>query len=245
MLVLSLFFLYSCEEEKLQVVETQQQEEATTANPTITENATYYFELDGKPVEEGAFDMEDESLYILVTDRADENEKNVFVIRAFSSREAYVQFGEENDIPIALGLEIEEHLAKYAEESGAIAHEEKTGEVPEFYLQYMNEYLGNTGRSAIKRATIFNDNCMGTGTGPLNNAFTLIGTKPKLSYPFNDNVEKFRNAPFAVYVLHKVYTKTFFRKKIFQMWLNPTDEICFEGPLADRANRASSWLCIL
>lgn len=211
---------------------------------TETADAIYYFTVDGKEINEADFNAQEESFaQILITDSEPVTGKSIFHLKGFTTNEGYIKYGEEHNLPFALNVEIEQHLAKYAEESGAIAYEERTGEVPEEFMEYAYAYMNEMGALPTSRAQviIYENNCTGTGTG--NAAFVIGGFNPKMPSGFDDDVER-ADGFSIVGSYNKIYTRKWFRTKIHTCTLRFNEDLCMEGPLAGLANRASSWIVL-
>lgn len=209
------------------------------------EDTTLVFQyfLDGRMVREGSFSIEDSTLRIVVHGESFERNELRVSINAFTQNELYYNFGDTKGLNFRLHDEIENHLAQYAEESGAIAYAERTGEVPQAYTDYERAYIermlgSGGGESRSTAIAILHKNCPGIGGDMV--TFPGIGL-PFMPPSWNNAVSGF--TPLFLLGLHKVYDKSFYRKKIatFSGFIGFT-KICFTGPLSPIDNKASSWL---
>lgn len=55
--------------------------------------------------------------------------------RAYTSKDKYIAFGEENGLSFDKQLVFEEIMSEFAEKSGAISEYEEIGELPQWYLE--------------------------------------------------------------------------------------------------------------
>jgi hypothetical protein len=207
---------------------------------------TYVYKLDGKVVREGTFNPADSTLFIVISPDKTGDNKGIMTISAFTTRTGYLRFGRDNNLPFETGLLIEEHLSNYAEISGAIREYEKTGRVPQYYIDYEKNYLSRLSLPGKDRALtmLWREDCPMEGT-----TLPIYTTMPVLPGSYNDNGSRFQHLSLAA--VNIIYTRTWYRTRIATFacqndalqcsgWTN----ICFSGPLAFLNDRASSWISL-
>jgi hypothetical protein len=110
----------------------------TTENPqSLSAKVTQIYRLDGTDVPKGTFPLDDPSYYIVLEQQSDV----LLVINGFTSKESYFLYGDSHNLDLRRGQIIEEHLATYAESSGAIAEQEATGQIPKWWNKYVEDYI--------------------------------------------------------------------------------------------------------
>jgi len=135
-------------------------------------------------------------------------------MRAYSSEEKYVEFGNEHGYAFDKQLIFEKLMSSYAENSGAISEYENTGMMPEWYLereQYVYDSLfSNT--SQLKAAlviTLFEHPFVqGSGAG---SSILMAATYAFMPPGWNNRVScvEFVGVGGGLHI----YDKTFYRKK--------------------------------
>ncbi len=166
----------------------------------------YY--IDGQLVEDGAFKVGDEGLYLLTTLENDKDGEPVVAEYAFTSKEGYIAYGVKNGIKLKEELDFTTHMSEYAETSGVIKEYELTGKVPDWYTEYeaayYNSLFGDRTNGTKSLAVTLHQDFHGGPTWPM--TFTL----PFMVAGWNDTVSK-------IYIVGltggcSIFYKTFYRK---------------------------------
>ena len=199
--------------------------------------AEYFF--NNHLVSEGTFSLEDSTLY-LVFEGVQANQAGAvrWKIHAFTSKSGYTQFGDSRGWYFSTFLQIEEHLAAYAERTGAIMHYETTGEVSQSYTDYEEEYVARVLAGVKPRSTIamlHKDFIQ----GPSAPTFPGIGL-PVMWPGWNNKTSAF--TPLLIGGVHNVYDRWFYGRRIGTIsGFIGYKRIHFNGPLASLNDKASSW----
>ena len=203
------------------------------------EPAFYYF--DGLSVSEGSFNPEEESNHTLVLLKLDEAGQKYIEIHGFSTLENYFQYGNTHGMPLEGKYNIEQHLADYAVTSGAIAEYEQTGVEPQWYIDYVNNYInGSTSTTAQARVLcMMYDDCSATGSAW---GFSKASAT-MLSGIWIDRVSSY--TPLHVWGFDSFYKKMFFQKnsKLATFWNWGWQNYSFCHPaLKFIDNKTRSWI---
>lgn len=223
---------YSCTKKEEPIfIEAKQESEVEIVK------AIYIF--DGKAVNENPLEFSDENIYIGITGKLDEvdDKKGIVTIYAFSSKEEYIKWGNDNGFPVALKLEIAEHLSTYAIEKGVIDEYERTGVVPQSYIKYERQYYERMMSSSLNQAgtrgyTMLHKECIGGPSAP------IISTLPVMWPGWNNKVSAYFD--FNVWGNLTIFDRTFYRKKLASIWDWGWKKVCFTGPLSPLDNKMSS-----
>lgn len=122
---------------------------STEPQQALSGKSVQIFRLDGVNVPQGTFALNDPQVPI-VLHQAD---ATTLIINAFTSQEKLFEYGDNNGWNFRLGQKIEEHLAAYAESSGAIAEEAATGQIPKWWNQYVADYISTQFRASTPLLT--------------------------------------------------------------------------------------------
>lgn len=195
---------------------------------------TYYFNgsVSASPID---INREDLSV-LLVSEQNAQTKEMVRTFHIYEDAEALYQWAEEHQIPLRRNHAIGQHLAEYAETSGAIREAQQTGTSPKWYEDYAKEYIRRmTGASYASRApgTIFKDFY---GGGTWSYATHMSFMPPG----WNNRTSAYQH--YGVYSLTTFYDRSFFRNKMFDHWEYGLKKVRFEGPLAPINDRTSSLL---
>lgn len=135
----------------------------------------------------------------------------------FSDINDYLLYGDENNITLRKDYEFEEHMKNYAITSGAIDEYERTGEVPQSYLDYevafAEEHYYNESTSRSPVPWIINDFC----SGPGNASMLLPGIAPVMPPFWNNRMSEYF-AMDALATFH-LYDRTFYRRHLASVYL--------------------------
>lgn len=207
------------------------------------------FRLDGNDVPRGTFSVDDPTRNIFLEEQAN----NVLVINGFTSQEAYFQYGDNNGYNLRLAQKIEDHLAAYAESSGAIAEQEATGAIPKWWNQYFEDYMRTQLRASTPLLTrsITTDLWENTDAGGRNytlvSMFGLHAQQPWLwLWGMDDKTSSYHPAQLFGSI-ETAFDRSWFRKKMFvrsKARLASGYTINLDGDLAPFNDRAGSWLTL-
>lgn len=240
-LLFFLSFLVSCENNK-EIAQPEQEIEAELREDEnyVTEFTIY---VDGEQIEESEIELNYDDYFILLeTDERDNPYAGTGRINAFTTKEAMIAYGDEVGIPIRFNMEIADHLRNYAEETGAIAIYEETGEVPEEYLAYMDAYLNSVSPGVAEPQEVdfrtfgfLFRNLFGGGAW----------TYGSPGYPFmppswNNEVSRYQH--FTIRAFHALYDRSFFRRFMFSHWPWGWTPVRLWGPLTVFDDNISSML---
>lgn len=201
-----------------------------------------YF-LDGVSVSAESIDVEDNSFHTGITgDYIDDSKNEGFVtFHYFTTKEKYIEWGIEQDLPVALSFEMEEHLAQYADENGYIEEYEKTGEVSQDFIDYQNEYasriLNQDNMASLRAPTILHKDLNGGG------AMWIQEFTPFLFLGWNNQTTRYM--PFNPFTGFHIYDRSFYRRRLATLWRVGWQQVRFEGPLQWLDDRLSSCISIL
>jgi len=134
--------------------------------------------------------------------------------RAYTSKDKYIAFGEENGLSFDKQLVFEEIMSDFAEKSGAISEYEEIGELPQWYLereQFVYDSIFNSS-SNLKSAqislfiTLFKNYYGGGGS-------VIMPTHLPVMYPgWNNKVSCVEFVGIGGSLV--IYDKSFFRKRV-------------------------------
>ncbi|HKM92049.1 MAG TPA: hypothetical protein VJY41_00215 [Prolixibacteraceae bacterium] len=177
-LILSLVFIgmlvfNSCEKESL-ITEPFNTNEV---QDNVLNNSTSFY-IDNEKVQEQGFTKNTSDMFLIEFHKKPDNLKSNgdepgVEKRAYSSEDKYVAFGEANGLNLGKLLVFEKMMSSYAETSGAIEENEKTGLMPEWYLEreaFVYDSLFNNELGLKSVLTIFttlyeNQYVPGSGAG--------------------------------------------------------------------------------
>ncbi len=138
----------------------------------------------------------------------------LYKIWAFTTEANYVAWGDSYGLPVACHLEVGRHLGDYAEQIGAIAYYEQTGEELPQFTQYANNYINQmdcNGQNSQYRtpSAIYKNHWGGPGA--------IITTFTPFMYPgWNNTVSRYYT--FGIYNGFTVYDKIYYRKRLATLW---------------------------
>ena len=178
------------------------------------------------------------------------NKQTYDIINVFTSDNEYYAYADANGhLNERFYDQIVNHLADYAETSGAAAALESTGVVPQSYIRYMDDYLVKNGfepssatdaSKASSRAlfTQIYQDCSRQGT-----SFPIL-TKAWLgSIGFNNNISSY--VPVTLFGRCEIFDRAFFFRRITGIWNNGSNTINFcKFPWEFVNDRASSWITL-
>jgi hypothetical protein len=147
LILISVIFIsvQSCEKNELIPEKTINERSITDENKIhISDNYLYY--IDNKVVSKDKIDLykkEREDMLMIHTLKKDKD-TYTNVIFAYTTEEGYIEYGKKNNMMLEEELIFVKHMREYAKESGAVAEYEKTGQVPEWYSKYQEEYYLKT-----------------------------------------------------------------------------------------------------
>jgi len=224
-LIISITSIFSC---------TKNVEEQAVIESSDQTTVTYSYSIDGEVVDEEAVNYDDPALNIGITGEEDPSGNLTVFVQAFTSPDKYISWGEENDFPVKLSLEIEEHLRSYAQEEGIIDIYEETNEVPESYLAYEKAYYermtGNEDSSESRAIYMLHKNCSGGSASP------LIHTLPVMWFGWNNQVSRYY--PFSIYSGLIIYDNSFYRNRLATLWNWGWTNYCLPPGLDNRMSSA-------
>jgi hypothetical protein len=206
-LTLGLLTFVACKKE---IVDTSTPQSEVSLSKTSEDIPVTYF-YDKKPVVKGTFDPSKEEANTLVVLKLDESQRKYVEIHGFSSKEAYLSYGDEKFINLRLQSEIEEHLKSYAETSGATAEYERTGVESKSFMDYAHKYIAskkNTQGNFRSISFMYEDCFAGSGS-----SWGFIETSPTMLFGvWSDKVSAYQ--PIGLFSIDSFYDKTFYRKRL-------------------------------
>jgi hypothetical protein len=135
--------------------------------------------------------------------------------RVFTSKELYVEFGEQNGLKFKEQLEFEKIMQDMATQAGLLDENNETDVIPEWYIErekvvYDSLFNNNTNHTARMLASAFvalYDNHDAQGS-----SIVMVGTYPVMPTGWKDKVSSIKFFGFAGGV--HLYKRTFYRSKI-------------------------------
>ena len=239
---LLLFFATACQTQ--QEVLSPEKTEAETNNQIVALDSVYRktvetHYLDGVLNEEQDFDAMDYHS-IMIMDKIVDGEVVYYSTHAFTNQEDLYAWTEERDIPLREHHSLIEDLRGYAESSGAIEEYEKTGVMPQYYLDYMNERTNKSQTVAGKvkvlgLGTIYQDgNCVQDDA----RSAGFFKLNPSVSNRMNNTTSSFRTISIG---LTSLFDRTFFRQQMIPTVLSlPLECINLNGNRLVANDRTSS-----
>jgi hypothetical protein len=214
---------------------------------SLTAKTIQIFRLDGINVPQGTFALDDPNRYILLHQADDVT----LIINGFTTREKFFEFGDNNGWDFRRGEQIQEHLAAYAESSGAIAEEEATGEIPKWWNQYASDYISTHLRANTTLGTrsvitdLYTDPVRGGRRFSLPSMFAGHAQVPSLwIFGMDNNISSYRPLTLAQ-SWEYAYDGKWFRSRMFVTTHGqgkPT--INLDGAASIFDDKTSSWLTL-
>jgi hypothetical protein len=206
---------------------------------TITESgfAAELFYIDDVQVSQDDFPYEDESFYIAISPENNQAGEEMAIFKAFSNKEAYINWGIEKGYQVALSLKIEEDLKSFIQENEIAVEYERTGEIPQRYLDFQEKYytqlLSEHNLTPNKHPQIYRRTCASGQTKLVVPSITAA-----FIAPWNNTISSTNRL--GSYVGTTVYNRSFFRSKRGTFWDFGFNEICFVGGFSQYNNMMSS-----
>ncbi len=238
---------YSCEKEK--VAETAPNETNSNVQAKTTDvigdyeenmlncvdNDTVKYYLDNEIVEPGTYDPANEELHLFV----DGNETDAYVnIRAFTTKDLMLEYGDDNDIPLRTLDDFETELTNYINDNGIIEAYESDRVLSEDFIAYQNALIDRyfPGAADDRGAITLHKDYIG-------GASWIHGSASAILVPgYNNTVS--RHFDFSIYGFVNVYDRTFYRRKMVTLWAWGWSNIWYHQSwgLAFLNNRMSSQI---
>ncbi len=192
----------------------------------------YQYYYNGNLVKNDAFSLDDENLYILIfVGKRDDAGKSTIDINAFTTQDAYFEYGMKKKIPLKKCAEDEKILNDYAKSSGAIDYYEKYGEVPDWYYEFEKKYFSNKSEKGVNPVSLYKDFSGGQHSiVAVTLAVMWSGWSKKVSRYYDH----------AVYGGVSFYKKTFYRKKMASLWGWGHNTVKFQGHLSSLNDKTKS-----
>ena len=202
-----------------------------------------HYYLDNKEVDENQIDFDNESLFfLLVYGDPDDSTSERMEVRAFTDSLNYLTYGDDHNMYLSFFDQTTRHLADYAESSGAVEDAELTEEVPQWYLDYCQDYVyqeaeanGIASVSTISNALLHK----GYSTGPTWWLHNGTGQPWLWIIGYKEQVSSITTA--GIYGYHACYNKKFYRNKEFSLWVWGNNRIPFTGAFAHFNDKGNSW----
>lgn len=244
-LVLGLFF-WACQRTQ-RVIEPSggSNQQGQGGNPSESEEddpLTYEFYVDDELVTMDEFqNMGNPQNVLVIAGSPESPDDNTVRYRYYSSDSLKFVYAESQNIPLKKCQDIENHLAEYAMNSGAVAYYEQYGEVPEAFTEYQDNYVEAQINQNRVRTILgwFHQGCWGTG-GAL--PFSGYGTAA-FCCGWNNSISSYNNAVphgAGVYGYMGMYDRTFYRDRYYQQWTWGAQTISFCGAMSIVDNLCSS-----
>lgn len=201
--------------------------------------------MDGKKIDRDKvdYDFSEEDNFVLIDVKMSKENDTLVIVQFFSTKDKYIEFGNDNNLKLKEQLDFEEHMKEYAKESGAIDSFEQNGTVPKWYTEYeeskYNEIFGGEeGKSNNNKTTItiLHKNYLG---GP---DFPFVTTLPFLGGGWNNAVSAF--TPIGLFGVTHLYDNAFYRRRMasIRSWGFHRVQL-YWGDLYYLNDRTSSALC--
>jgi hypothetical protein len=216
---------------------------AASSVPDAPTFSQVFYLLDGQEVTADVIEPGSGKYLLGITAEKIDEDSGILTFHGFTSREKYVAWGEENGFPVALSLEMGDHLRTYAEANGVIEHYEKTGEVLPAYLDYEQQYyamMTGTADMVNERsgtAMLHKNWWGGSPSAP------LAGTLPVMWPGWNNEVSAY--FPLCLYCGLTVYDRTFYRKNLGTIWEWGYELVPFINDLSKYNDKMSSTIRVL
>ncbi len=208
----------------------------TTANSGPNLDQEYLFYYNDSLVAKSFLDLDDTTLIVVLTSevaRRDSVDYALIRIHGFTNNVEYIKWGEKHNLAVELFLDVESHLANYADTSGAIAYFELYGSIPSWYTDYEEDYLDDIFGSIEMRApTFLRKNCGGGNGLPMVKSYAFMPPS------WNNKVQSFEYLGLYGYV--GMWDRAFYNIKLFNWFDWGWHRICLEGELERYKNRMSS-----
>jgi hypothetical protein len=197
----------------------------------------YKYYLDGNEVNSVVVDSTTDNWIAYVVEPKVGTNDAVVSVRKFSTKNAYIQYGEATGKQIAKALAFAARLQHIADSNGVIPQYELTGTVPSWYSNYESTYYNSVypASSAENVAIMLDKNCGQGGVLP------VLNTWPFMPPTWNNSVSLAQNV--GVYAGVGIFDKTFYRKNLGTVWLWGFQSFCFSGTAAD--DKMSSCIKLL
>ncbi len=242
------FIVYSCEKDSVKFEESNNNENTnvlTEPGNDISfrddefefEKFAYEYYLDDDLVSSTTYSLSDSTLRVIV--EADSIDADSVLIKylAYTNDEGYIGWGDAHNISLSKVLLIEDHLYHIADSSGVIAIEETYDTVPNWYLEYQEDYIEEVLGSAslLVSTTFYDDNCGGDYSPSL-----VKGTTHSLKpFGWNDRISKLRRLnPAATTIM---FNRTWFRDHLVTYGPGGWETIC----LSTANNNRTTSLIVL
>lgn len=214
----------------------EQTDSVETLIESETTNRNMYF-LDGAPVSEGVFNLQDDNLFYAYT-RDVNDHTQIINILAFTSRDSYIQWGESTNNPVEKKFQLEDYVKAYSLENNLYEIYDNTGRVPQRHIDHLNNYYAELFPEAnsSRLLTTIRKNCTS------GNTWVISGVTLFMPPGFNNSVTSFEHVAIGGFL--NIYDKSLLRKNLGSFWnwgLSPT---CFEGPLSYLNDRMSSCISV-
>ncbi len=205
-----------CEKENELISSENEAEENTVVEKSAEINIIQYiYNIDNKQVSETVFNQQQDDLLTLLSGKHDkELKKDIITIDAFTTEEKYIAFGEKNNIKLKEQIQFENHMREYVEENGIEEIYEKTGKVPQSYLDYEKQYHEKVfGKMPENKAlaVAFHKDFWGQGSTAL-----MFNTCPFMWPGWNNETSSLLNV--GVYGVLTLYDRTFYRSRLTTIW---------------------------
>ncbi len=245
LLFLSVLFIVSCSKQDaiLPNVDISEETDVLEGVQEITKtNIDYHYFFNDNEVEEGTFSLKNEALIISICVMSETEHQ----IHAFTTKQAYFDWGKKMNLPTELEIEVTEHLRDYAQNNGYAKHYEETGEVHEDYLAYQTRYYNEKVGLKPQRGTwmvLRKDFTINQTTGQV----SLSGGSMPYTIPMPTMPITWNNRTSGLYQLNlyggaSIFDRAFFLRRLGTVWLWGWQDFAFAGPYAFYNNRASSLL---
>jgi hypothetical protein len=235
LILMFLILLFSCQNE----ASDKQGEVKGNGEANLEQSIEYY--LDGERMEEGRYKALDDRFHNVVSPKDPKNpDPKHVIINAFTTVDKYVAFGLENGMPLDKTVEFETAVENYIQEHGIEQIYEETGELPQHFLDFQDEYYNRLfpkkERSKKMPSVLYKDYFGGP-------AWVAVLSYTAVMAPgWNNTVSRYYHL--GIYGLFSVYDKWAFRNRMATLWGWGWNYILFSGPLSSLNNRTSSCISI-
>ncbi|GAB4428851.1 MAG: hypothetical protein OHK0039_47440 [Bacteroidia bacterium] len=110
---------------------------------------TYSWYYNNESVDSGYFDVDFDRVYLLIAGSYDSDSNYHIEIRGYDSLSGIFDWGSAYDIDIESQYDMAVHLRDYADSTNATAYVDSTNEIPAWYTEYEEDYLGIGKTQAI------------------------------------------------------------------------------------------------
>jgi len=172
---------------------------------------------------------------IIVFEKFEKGQNKRVSINSFDNDEDYINWGIKNNIPVAEMLKKEKLIKEFIDNNNIEEIYEKTGKLPEIYIDFMAKLFGNNEKILAAPITIYK------GLYSSEGAWLVQNSIPSLKHTtWNNQISGYTEH--AVYGAVTWYNNSWYRYKMATTWNWGWNRIRFNGALSGLNDRTTSLI---